>query len=438
MRAPKHGAWILASGLFLFGCAHGGGQSVATSAIIDARSIQAATAPDLRQTDGPYAHWHFIRHNQASNANDDQLVVDAGRRVWFTETQSNAVAYVDMNGNVQDFPVSGYVNGGIAYGPSHLVWFTAYGFVGSMSLTGAVTEYPTPGFNPQRIVVGPDGNLWITLDTPNFKSFAIGKLTPSGTLTTFAASDITRGITLGGDGNLWFTTGNHKIDKIAPATGVITEYPIDPSFYVFDICTGKDGNIYAVSDTNLGIMTTSGSFSEVANASMDMMDLAPGPSGAIWIVGQDTTLSKWMVSEYASGRFANHTYPKIGPVVGGVPLGGVVYGPDRNVWFLAEGTGAQQRPPPPFGMIGTYIRLVMTTTPQSLTFTGPGQSQVVSVSETDYNGGFTARSSNPAVVSVTTGPAPDSFTVTSTGAGSAKVIVSDGVFNSSAVPATVQ
>ena len=73
---------------------------------------------------------------------------------------------------------------------------------------GTVTEFNVPG-GVFGITAGPDGNLWFT------GSSAIGRITPSGTITLFPVPGSAPGaITAGPDGNLWFLdNGTGKIGQ---------------------------------------------------------------------------------------------------------------------------------------------------------------------------------------------------------------------------------
>lgn len=74
-------------------------------------------------------------------------------------------------------------------------------------------------------MAGPDGNLWFTAR----QASAIGKITPSGTVTLYTNANINRprAITAGPDGNLWFTShDNDRIGKITTA-GAITVFPVN-------------------------------------------------------------------------------------------------------------------------------------------------------------------------------------------------------------------
>ena len=88
-------------------------------------------------------------------------------------------------------------------------------------LAVTITEFPLPQPNsfPGSLTAGPDGNVWFVLSGPK----QIGRITPTGVITTFPVPGNPRGITLGPDGNLWFAEQDRPvIARIAP-TGAVTE-----------------------------------------------------------------------------------------------------------------------------------------------------------------------------------------------------------------------
>lgn len=95
--------------------------------------------------------------------------------------------------------------------------------------------------DPKAIVAGPDGNMWITFPSAN----AIGRMTSSGTLTTFVQpSDGSGGpmeITAGTDGKLWFTTANGRTRGIS-TSGTFTDAFIGGGSR--GIAWGGDGRVW--------------------------------------------------------------------------------------------------------------------------------------------------------------------------------------------------
>ncbi len=112
----------------------------------------------------------------------------------------------------------------IAAGPDGSVWFTDQGTtraIGRITPSGTITEFTisVPGNTvplPNGIAAGADGNLWFA-DRGTIKS--IGRITPSGSITEFpvtVAGSSPRGIAAGPDGNVWFTD-----DATVPAIGLV-------------------------------------------------------------------------------------------------------------------------------------------------------------------------------------------------------------------------
>jgi streptogramin lyase len=195
--------------------------------------------------------------------------------------------------------------------------------------TGAalIAGLPT-GARPIAITPGSDGNVWFT-DAGTTK--AIGRITPSGTITEFTAglnpgsvpgagttAEAARGFALGPDGNVWFTdNGTTKaIGRITPS-GVITEFGAKGT-----------GDLTEGSTSVTNVTTTSGNFT------VGLPIYGTGiPAGAtITAVGSGTlTLSAAAtVSEAGVALTA-------GLNIGGAPIG-ITPGPDGNLWFTDNGT----------------------------------------------------------------------------------------------------
>jgi virginiamycin B lyase len=129
---------------------------------------------------------------------------------------------------------------GITRGPDGNVWFTeARGnAIGRITPTGKVTTFrlPSPDRGPQLITAGPDGNLWFVEYNVN----RIGRITPSGKLTEFRVPTdldptITTpaaylgGITAGPDGNIWFTEGEGNRICRMTLSGKATCFSLPPA-----------------------------------------------------------------------------------------------------------------------------------------------------------------------------------------------------------------
>jgi len=241
----------------------------------------------------------------------------------------------------------------ITAGPGGSLWFTGVaGEVGRITTAGVVSEYATPNFTPPSnsivttITMGPDGNLWITGNT------AIGRITPTGTFTSFAVPgnfNTIGGLTPGPDGNLWFTeqedghTAGEQpaVGEITPA-GVTKLYalpqettlnpnlgvPTDPTV----ITTGPDGALWFGENGAIGRLTTAGTIQQfpLPTPSATVTDITAGPDGAVWFAQQVTDAND--EATYSIGRLTT------GGAITEYPLpncisASVTAGPDGNVWF---------------------------------------------------------------------------------------------------------
>jgi streptogramin lyase len=113
--------------------------------------------------------------------------------------------------------------GGITVGRGENVWYTtsngSSGSIGRISPSGTFTTFTGTGTDfPHQITAGPDGNIWFT----NYGNNTIGRITPSGVVTDFSGPGISgpEGITVGPDKALWFT--NHSSASIGRITTKIT------------------------------------------------------------------------------------------------------------------------------------------------------------------------------------------------------------------------
>lgn len=199
---------------------------------------------------------------------------------------------------------------------------------------GQVETLPAVPF-ANSLVSGPDGNMWMVERSGS----SIGRLTPGGVLTTFAApaGASLRSIAPGPDGNLWYTdTGRNAIGRVTPA-GAITEFPQADitGTSLGPISAGPDGNIwFARQDVGgnwIGRVTTS------------------GDTGAIEQAGNGFLLSS-LIPAGASGLFTTRS---LGIDMGAVSTGltvstlantvqgtGGIVAPDGALWYAATLTPA--------------------------------------------------------------------------------------------------
>ena len=246
----------------------------------------------------------------------------------------------------------------LAAGPQSSVAFSAIsgslvntvGFVGS----AGVTAYPLTGTacTTGAVATGSDGNLWTCGSTSISGAAAIDRVTPGGSVTTFAAGS-EMGTTLawiapGPDGALWYvgnagstpiigrmTTAGVVTDDSAAAAGAGVQHPNS-------IVTGPDGALW-FTDSNLGVpsnghnaigrITTSGAITEYPlSPSSSPFSITVGPDGALWFtdgaenaIGRITTGGA--ITEYGAG-ITSGSYPN-----------GIATGPDGALWFTEANSG---------------------------------------------------------------------------------------------------
>jgi streptogramin lyase len=156
-----------------------------------------------------------------STGNDQAqgIAVGSDGNLWFTETAANAIGKINPTTHAFTTYTTGLTAKAglseITAGPNGSLWFTEAGisFIGTIAPgTGAIKQYSDAGFNSAGllgIASGSDGNLY-------FGTGGVGKITPTGTITTIKvpvsySGNLGNGqtgtavsIVAGSDGNLWF------------------------------------------------------------------------------------------------------------------------------------------------------------------------------------------------------------------------------------------
>lgn len=204
------------------------------------------------------------------------MTVGPDGAIWLAET--DRIGRLTTSGSYSNFPVENYYPTGIAAGADGNLWFAALNAQGNASIigrvtpTGTMTTYPLSSIvtalaiNP--IAAGPDGAIWFTIfaaagsDAP-----AIGRISTTGNITTYsipsAAYDFSESsIAASPDGGLWFT-GNGAVGRIT-TTGAATIYPLDPTAWAtyagavpMGITAGSDAGMWFPVFGNQGIARAS-------------------------------------------------------------------------------------------------------------------------------------------------------------------------------------
>lgn len=277
------------------------------------------------------------------------LLALAGVAFGAAAPAAQALSFTEYNDNLNQYSLPGYMTAG----PDGNVWFTDDGCtgvsapcaVGRVTPSGTITEFQDSrlegGALPNGIVTGPDCDLWFTEDSPA----GIGRITPGGSITDFTAglssdSSPAGGIAVGPDGNLWFTDDSSPaaIGRITPS-GTITEFSagLFGGAKPIDIVAGSDGNLWFTDDgyphAAIGRITTSGVITEFTNGLPDgssPQHIAEGADGSVWFSDQGETRAIGKVTP--SGVITEYPRPQgSGPWM-------LTPGPDGNVWFSDPGT----------------------------------------------------------------------------------------------------
>lgn len=244
----------------------------------------------------------------------------------------------------------------ITVGPDGNLWFTENSThrIGRITPTGKITEFQDPGpsavhtpdgpGNPGDIATGPDGNLWFTADNPDY----IGRITPAGQITDFLwgdANDVSNvnGIAAGPDGNMWFTT-SMDIGRITPS-GTITLFAAPHHLIPQGIAKGRDGNLwFAAVKPQMGTyhfmarITPSGQFTSFRIPIVGTLPqrVVLGPGGNIWFtehgkIGRITPAGR--ISQFPTS-------------IPGSEPSGLTMGTDGNLWLADLGTNSIDRMTP--------------------------------------------------------------------------------------------
>jgi virginiamycin B lyase len=179
-----------------------------------------------------------------------ERLVAAGGYLWFTDLSGAepAIGRVSPDGKISEFREGLSAESmiiDIAAGSDGNVWFTdsGAGAVGKITPGGQISEFTNEAIQPfvyyrnevefplQHLVAGPDGNMWFTIRSG---SAVLGKITPTGHITTFRAGEdgigegVSAGeITVGPGGELWFVASGNSFEQ---AIGRIVPGDDDPPF----------------------------------------------------------------------------------------------------------------------------------------------------------------------------------------------------------------
>jgi virginiamycin B lyase len=243
---------------------------------------------------------------------------------------------------------------GITAGSDGNLWFTEENkpAIGRITPSGTVTEFPISAGNDsgEYIISGSDGALWFANPEPG-SGYAFQRMTTAGVFSGYPdTTGSPYGITNGPDGNIWFTAQNNGgisyVVRITPA-GVETAFGdtnpgtgspgLTPGAY--GIATGSDGRLWFTHGSLNGSAGIIGALNPTTGVITEY-PIASGTNGLAIVAGLDGAL--WFTAQTASGISLNRittsgTFTAYNSPLAGVPP--LTIGPDGNVWSIDQNSG---------------------------------------------------------------------------------------------------
>lgn len=240
-----------------------------------------------------------------------QTLVDQRGDVWFSEEAANYIGQFDPNTHTfRTYPL-GQINGqgvgpeAMAFDPHGDIWFTEVtgGALGRLDPTsGAIATFPLPAgpggapAYPYTLAVTPDETVWFG----DLSGGVVGKLDPTtGAVTPLSVGDPKAQVysmAVGPDGGVWFTELlTDRIGRIDPPSGKVTVLTVPSTL-------GNPATLYSV--------VTRGA---------DLWFTSTGANALVRYTPATQQFAFYQLATPASTPF------------------GLTAGPDRGLWFTADG-----------------------------------------------------------------------------------------------------
>jgi virginiamycin B lyase len=268
-----------------------------------------------------------------------QIVVGPDQKLWYTTT-SSAIQSIDTSGNFTNYDLTGALANTLTAGPDGAFWIADqanYQVVRYVPSSGTQTNYTYNNGalplsqSPVSIVTGSDGYLWFT----DCENDALDRMSITGNTTQVASiTGLPSMLAQGPDNGMWFAEAT-DIGRVDMSSYALVQTPV--SALPTSIAAGPDGAMWFAIPANdeVGRITTDGSFTITtyptgAGTAPDI--IARGPDGAMYF--NESGTDKIGRIDVNTKAIASYAYP-----AGGVgPVGGIVAGPDNNVWYTLEGS----------------------------------------------------------------------------------------------------
>ena len=354
--APRIAALLALAGVAAFAsaCSGGGSGPVPTS----------STAPGGGSPGASPTPWNPTIQEFSLAANSGPVDIAAGSdgNLWFNEPNVGKIGRMSTSGTLigeyvvpnasQALPLSG-----ITLGSDNNIWFgdSNSNFIAKIDTSGNISEISLPANTfPALLTSGPDGNIWFSTAS------GVGKLIPTSpatpTLYTLNTASQPDGIISGPNNKIWFSEpSGHRIGNVATDGSGLQEYPIpipSAAYLPVGLTTGPDGAVWTAGQASLatsnsimsviGRVTASGQSSYYLTPSQISANLL-----SFIVTGPDNFLYAPESSQNLPLRIANivRITPQTGhideasvPSGSSTGFGGIVVGPDGNIWFTETGS----------------------------------------------------------------------------------------------------
>lgn len=449
-RTALYSVALLATLLLLSSCGKSGTSALPPAAIPGGAS---SNLPQVWERGTPPVQWAIFAH-PSSSTHYAFPVADRANHIWFES--DNKIERINFSGTnlgtlatIASGPLANLTLGGDGN-----IWYlftsnspnpAGVDYVYAANSSGTIEhEYELPGTGGEiydgytpAIFPGNGADMWVGRSDIDAEGAVTGGSVfriRNGQVQQFpcADGDVPTAGAVTPDGRVWFTgssPGGDNIDVMDPTTGNCRQILTVDLVHPGPMIVGPDHNLWLLDTGSNGsvIVRINAATETRSNFGVGLhyvlKDLIVGPDGNLWTsftTSTATGLFQVSTSGAVLRKFACPT-----SFCANQPSDNITQltsAPDGNVWFAYNGVDAHAG-------LGAYVRMSMTITPSSVAFSSIGQTQLIKIAEANYSGTWSVASTNNAVVEVVSRPAPNEALLKATGAGNARVIVTDSKTN---------